>query len=133
MANRKTKRQLYKERVFGKVGELDLVTVSSTDEFLINRRGGKVYLDIEKHSYLDIPNSISGKTYEVLSVGTHQQSNKPIATVKIGDLIQVYRLPDDLGGWVQDLAAQSIMGIKLLPSKVQFGTRDSGEHYAEIL
>ncbi|MNV65169.1 hypothetical protein D3C71_1578490 [compost metagenome] len=133
MANRKTKRERYKERVFGKVGELDLVTVSPTDEYLINGRGGKVYLDIEKHSYLDIPNSISGKMYEVLSVGTHQQSNKSLVTVKAGDLIQVYRLPDDLQEWVILLGAQSAMGIKLLPSKVQFGTRDSGEHYAEIL
>lgn len=133
MANRKSKKQQYQERVFGKLGGIDLVAASASDDFIINARGGKIYMDINKHVYLEIPDSINGKTYEVLSVGTHQQSHTPIATVKIGDLIQVYKLPKDLAAWVQNLAAQSVMGIKPLPSNVEFGTRESGEHYAEIL
>lgn len=133
MANRKTKKQQYQERVFGQIGGVDLVRASSSDEFIVNARGGKIYMDIEKHSFLDIPNSIDGTAYEVLSVGTHMKSNTPIATVKSGDLIQVYRLPADLGDWVQDLAAQSVMGIKPLPGKVEFGTRDSGRYYAKVL
>lgn len=133
MANRKNRKRQYQERVSGQIGGLDLVRVSSRDEFIVNARGGKIYMDIEKHPFLDIPNSMDGKTYEVLSVGTHMKSNAPLATVKVGDLIQVYRLPADLGDWVQDLAAQSIMGIKLLPGTVEFGTRDNGRHYIELL
>lgn len=133
MANRKNRKQQHQDRVFGKLGGLNLVAVSSSDDFIINARGGKIYKDIDKHSYLDIPDSINGKTYEVLSVGTHQQGNTPVITVKLGDLIQVYRLPDDLVDWVNHLSASSVMGIKVLPCKVEFGKRDSGEHYAEIL
>lgn len=130
MANRNKRKQRYQNNVVGKIGSLDLVRVADGADHIINARGGKIYNDITKHAELEIPTE--GKEYDVLSVGTHHVSGENVATIKSGDLVQVYRLPADLAGWVEHLRGASAMGIKLLPATVEFGKRENGTHYAEI-
>ncbi|WP_052487857.1 hypothetical protein [Gordoniibacillus kamchatkensis] len=132
MANRKNRKQRYNEAVSGKIGGIDLVHASNDNDHIINARGGKVYHDITKHSFLEIPDSMEGKVYEVLSVGL-QKEGHPIVTVQVGDLVQVYRLPQDYVNWINHLREASVMGIKMLPAKVEFGKRSDGSYYAEIL
>ena len=132
MANRKNRNLRYQQNVVGKIGKLDLVSVSGNGDHIINARGGKVYHDLNKHAFLEIPES--GKAYEVLSVGNHQFNHSGlVATVKVGDLVQVFQLPKDYAGWVESLRSASMMGMKLLPANVEFGKRDDGNYYAEIL
>lgn len=129
MAKRSDKKKQYQERVFGKVGGLDLVVADPTLDYVMNARGGKVYHDVTKHSYLDIPKTLDGKTFEILSTGFVQTS--PIVTVQEGNEVNVYRIPDELSAWIDHLRSLSAMGTKLLPAKVTFGWNE--RWYAEIL
>ncbi|ADO59492.1 hypothetical protein [Paenibacillus polymyxa] len=121
--------QIYNKNVMGKVGGLDLVQLSGKEEFVMNARGGKVYKDITKHSYLEIPKA--GKVYDALSVGKH--GAEPIITVSLNNEIQVFRLPSAFEGWVNQITALSLSGTKMFPGRVEFGKRDDGSEYAEIL
>jgi hypothetical protein len=95
-----------------------------------HRISGKVKSDINKHAFLDIPDE--GRIYEVLSVGFHHRSNNPIITVKLGDLVQVYRLPEDYINWVNELSRLSLLGAQPLPATVEFG-KDLEEYLAQML
>jgi phosphoribosylcarboxyaminoimidazole (NCAIR) mutase len=79
----------YKKSVKGKMGGLDVVSTNPNSEFVINKAGAKVYIDLSKHNELEIPilanEHESGKVYEVLSVGM-MPPGIAIATVKVGDL-----------------------------------------------
>ena len=103
--------------------------------FFTNTAGAKIYFDIEKHNFLDIPivsYGEKGVIEEVLSVGFLQHMSLPIVTVKKGKKNVVFRIPDELEGWVLHLILLSNGGIKLLPGKVEFAILD-GRTYAEIL
>ncbi|KQY90955.1 hypothetical protein ASD24_24475 [Paenibacillus sp. Root52] len=123
MANRKKRKELYQSSVKAKLGGLDLVSVDADMEYIINAHGAKVYKNASNHPVLEIPqlssNTDQGTIYQVLSVGIMGRS--PIVTVKIGDLTQVYRLPNWYEDWARSLMAMSVSGIKLLPHNIEFG------------
>ncbi|XID95019.1 hypothetical protein ACF3MZ_11105 [Paenibacillaceae bacterium WGS1546] len=128
------RKEQYNKNVKGKVGGLDVVNADPNADFVINKAGAKVYKDLTKHNVLEIPSlnnqSENGKVYEVLSVGV--MSGTPFATVKIGDLPVAFRLPNDLVGWCQHSMSFAMQGIKLFPTKVEFGQLN-GRHYAELV
>ncbi|WP_035424555.1 hypothetical protein [Bacillus sp. UNC438CL73TsuS30] len=105
-------------------------------DYVVNKAGAKIFSDITKHKTLPIPTLLTqqaeGAVYEVLSVGMHGGTRTPIATVKEGGKSVAYVLPEGLNGWVENTMLMSMQGIKLLPSKIEFGILD-GRTYAEIL
>lgn len=106
-------------------------------DFVVNKAGGKVYMDLSKHDTLKIPVLVNdrakGVVYEVLSVGVAGSQRGLIATIKKPNKsVVVYRLPEELRGWVEHSMGLSVMGIKTFPSKVEFGVL-SGRTYAEFL
>jgi hypothetical protein len=119
----------YQKNVIGRMGNLDLVQVSGEEDYIVNARGGKIYNDIAKHVFLDIPDS--GKTYDVLSVGLH--GIDPIATIKIDNEIEVFRLPEWYTDWINHMRSLSFSGMNILPGSIEFGKTPEGSYYAEIL
>ncbi|MCR8845300.1 hypothetical protein NQ117_16570 [Paenibacillus sp. SC116] len=124
----------YNKDVKGKIGGLDVVKDDFNAEFVINKAGAKIYKDLARHCILEIPTlknqAGNGKVYEVLSVGV--MSGIPIATVKIGGLPVTFRLPPDLIGWCQHSMGIAMQGVRLFPTKVEFGQLN-GRHYAELI
>ncbi|WP_338842168.1 hypothetical protein [Paenibacillus glucanolyticus] len=128
------RKKQYKKNVKGNFGGLDVVGVNPNADYVINKAGAKVYKDLSKHDVLEIPSlnsdAESGKVYEVLSVGI--MSGTPFATVKIGDLPIAFRLPADLVGWCQHSMGLAMQGVKLFPTKVEFGQLNE-RYYAELV
>lgn len=136
MANRKKRKDLYQASVKAKLGGYDVVTVDPDKDYMINAQGAKVYKDASKHPVLEIPQLSStteqGTIYDVVSVGVMGLS--PIATVKIGDLPQVFRLPNWYADWARSLMAMSMSGTKLLPHRIEFGFYvKENRYYAELI
>lgn len=108
LGNRKSRKQRYQESITGKIGGLDIVSKTGNEEYIINARGEKVHMDIERHKRLEITDS--GSEHHVLSVGV----------LGYNDIVQVYRLPNEYRNWVEDLRNMSALGVKLLPANVLF-------------
>ncbi|MDE5054885.1 hypothetical protein NDK25_21970 [Niallia taxi] len=106
-------------------------------DFILNKAGAKIYKDIKKHEYIETPvlsdPSESGIIYNVLSVGFVGVQRSPIMTVEETDgKVNAYRLPDELGGWMEKTMNQSAMGVNVFPSKVEFGKLNN-RVYAEMI
>ena len=107
------------------------------EDYIVNNAGAKIYHDIQKHEFLEIPvldnASESGNVYNVLSVGFIGAQREPVASVKEpnGNVI-AYRLPHELNGWIENAISMKMMGISLFPSKVEFGVLND-RVYVEML
>lgn len=122
----------YQQNLVGRIGGIDLVAVSESDEFVINDRGGKVYKDISKHDQLVITKE--GNEYHVLSAGFNMWNDDPQAMVTIeenGDSV-VYLLPNEYEGWINHLQELSLAGMKLLSSVVEFSSVN-GNYVADFV
>lgn len=108
-----------------------------TADFVVNRAGAKIYMDVSKHEVLKIPVLMNDKTkgvvHEVLSVGVVGAQRALIATIKKSNKnVVAYRLPEELRGWAEHSMGMSAMGVKFFPTKVEFGILN-GRTYAEVL
>jgi hypothetical protein len=126
----------YDEKVIGKVGSIDLVSVSKNDEYVTNKWGAKVYMqDPSRHDVLDIPKidaESEGRTYRVCSLGMAQTT--PIVTIMEGEKAVVYRLPIEYSEWVMTAMGMAHSGLNPFPCKVEFGYNiHQQRYYAEIL
>ena len=103
---------------------------SNTDvDYLINKRGAKVFLDINKQPLLNIKEG--NNIYSVLSVGFNKEM-VPLVTISESGKVACYRLPADFLDWAIDVVGLANMGEKLFPAKVIF-TKSGTEYCAEIL
>lgn len=107
---------------------IDVVYKSSKDYFL-NRRGAKIYFDINKQPLLEITKSRT--IFNVLSVGFSQEMI-PLVTIKEAGSAKCYRLPTELSEWAMTLVGFANMGEKLFPSEVMF-TKTKDRLLADIL
>ena len=99
------------------------------NEFVINRRGAKVYLDIDRQPLLEIKNE--HQTFEVLSVGLSNQMI-PIVTIVEKDEVKCYRIPRELSEWAMKIVRLANIGVYMLPSRVMFSKTKNG-YFADIL
>lgn len=94
-------------------------------DFIVNKAGAKVYLDVNKHELLEIPvlknDGEQGVIYHVLSVGIGRQGIPTVTIKNSNKKALVYRLPMELQGWVQSSTGMAMQGINPFPSKVEFG------------
>lgn len=110
----------------------------TTQEYIINKQGAKIYIDVNKHEILSIPkiksNKEQGAIYEVLSVGMLGM-NTPIVTVKEKGQAVAYRLPQQYVEWVtSSLMMAKELNVSMFPEKVEFGCIEKENYYyAEIL
>lgn len=105
-------------------------TIGDTSKgYFLNRRGAKVYFDINKQPRLDIKN---GRLIcDVLVVGFSKEM-VPLITITEGNEAKCYRIPMELSDWAMDLVGIANMGENLFPSKVMFSKTKDG-WYADIL
>jgi len=106
-------------------------------DFIVNKAGAKIYTDISKHEFLNLPvlpnTSVKGIVHDVLSVGFLGGQREPIITVKESNGEAVaYRLHQDLYGWVENSLSLKLSGIDMFPGKVEFGILND-RAFAEIL
>ena len=101
----------------------------TSDEYFLNKKGAKVYFDIEKQPLLRITNS--QRICKVLSVGFSKEMI-PMVTVEEVCEARCYRLPVGLSKWAVTLVGLANMGENLFPSKVVF-SKIKEEYYADIL
>lgn len=107
---------------------IDPIGDTSKDYFL-NRRGAKVYFDINKQPRLEIKN---GRLIcDVLAVGFSKE-RVPLITITEGNEAKCYRIPMELSDWAMDLVGLANMGENLFPSRVVFSKTKDG-CYADIL
>jgi len=111
---------------------------NTSNEYIINNKGAKIYTDINRHAFLDVPDVATaaldaGAKYTVLAVG-FLKGRLPLITVKNDGKPEAYRLPDDLAGWVDMNMQASLKGVKMFPAEVEFGYLvEEDRTYAEIL
>lgn len=98
------------------------------DKYILNGRGAKIYLDIDKQPVLNITGPI---VCEVLSAGVFMDS-VPLITVQENDKKICYRIPDDYLDWINMCMTLASMNIYLFPCKVMFNYVDD-EYFANIL
>ena len=99
------------------------------EEYFLNRRGAKVYLDITKQPILQIAEG--SQTEMVLSVGMDKSGIPLIMISNDGNPI-CYRLPEELSDWAYTTIGMANMGEKLFPSQVVF-TKKKNKYFADIL
>lgn len=126
----------YDEKVIGKLGGLDLVSVTGKEEYVINKQGAKVYMtNPSKHELLQIPEigaESEGKVYQVQSAGFIQTT--PIATILEGDNAVAYRLSIEYSEWVMTTMGMAHSGMNPFPCKMEFGYNiHQQRYYAEML
>ena len=112
-----------------KIGNLPIDFVSEEAEYIVNRKGAKVFKDESKQPILDLSEGSTVKT--VLSVG-FSKSKKPMATIKEENGVICYILPDWYLSWCQTCVKTAMSGINLFPSEVKF-TKQNNEYFADIL
>lgn len=110
---------------------------SNADKFFMNDQGAKVFYDHSQQSMLDIPilNDMfdKGVIYKVLSVGFFGFLDKPTVTIEQDGDVVLYRLPDELIGWVLHCMSVSQQGSNFFPEFVEFGyLSDTKRFYAHI-
>lgn len=111
---------------------LPIDAVTDTDlsnGFVINRRGAKVFFDIDRQPLLEIKNG--HQTFHVLSVGLSKEMI-PVVTIVEEDEVKCYRIPRELSEWAMTLVGLANMGENVFPSKVVFSRTNAG-YFANIL
>ena len=106
---------------------VDIISNTSKD-YLLNRRGAKVYFDINMQPVLEIKNDFI--VCDVLSVGLTNEGF-PLVTIMDGNEAKCYRLPDELSEWAFTSVGLANMGEKIFPSKVLF-SKNQEEYTADI-
>lgn len=117
----------YYKRIHNKL-PIDLVDRTSKDYFL-NRRGAKVYFDINKQPLLEITKDRIA--CDALAVGFSKEMI-PLITIAEAGNVKCYRIPIELSEWAMTLVGFANMGENLFPSKVVFSKTKDGLH-ADIL
>ena len=107
---------------------IELIT-DTNKEFFINKRGAKVFFDIEKQPIFPI--NEGSQTAMVLSVGISNMA-LPLITVLKDEEPVCYRLPQELSDWAYTVIGIANMGENLFPAQVTF-SKISGRYYADIL
>ncbi|WNQ12207.1 hypothetical protein MJA45_03915 [Paenibacillus aurantius] len=109
---------------------IDAVTDNDlSNGFVINRRGAKVYFDIDRQPLLEIKNG--HQTFDVLSVGLSKEMI-PVVTIVEEDEVKCYRIPKELSEWTMTFVGLANMGENVFPSKVVFSKTKDG-YVADIL
>ena len=109
---------------------IDPVSKSETKQgYLYNRRGAKVYFDVDRQPQLLIEEY--GSKYTVLSIGLNK-NGVPLATIDTGINPICYRLPNEFAEWAQTVIGFASMGEKIFPCEVVF-TKHDGKYYADLL
>lgn len=109
---------------------IDAVTdIDLSHGFVTNRRGAKVYFDIDRQPLLVIKNG--QQTFNVLSVGL-SKSMIPVVTIVEEDEVKCYRIPRELSEWAMTIVGLANMGENVFPSKVVFSKTKDG-YFADIL
>ncbi|APO43872.1 hypothetical protein BS614_07520 [Paenibacillus xylanexedens] len=109
---------------------IDAVTDNDlSNDFVINRRGAKVYFDIDRQPLLVIKNG--HQTFDVLSVGLSKEMI-PVVTIVEENEVKCYRIPRELSEWAMTIVGLANMGEKVFPSKVVFSKTKDG-YVADIL
>ena len=109
---------------------IDPVSNSETEQgYLNNRRGAKVYLNVDQQPPLPIEEC--GSKYTVLSIGINI-NGMPLATIENGTNPVCYRLPNELAEWALTVVAFANKGENFFPCEVVF-TKHNNEYYADIL
>ena len=110
--------------------KLPIEPITDTNkEFFINRRGAKVFFDIEKQPIFPI--NEGSQTAMVLSVGMSNMA-LPLITVLKDEKPVCYRLPQELSDWAYTVIGIANMGENLFPAQVTF-SKINGRYYADIL
>lgn len=110
--------------------KLPIEPITDTNkEFFINKRGAKVFFDIEKQPIFLI--NEGSQTATVLSVGMSNMA-LPLITVLEDEKPVCYRLPQELSDWAYTVIGIANMGENLFPAQVTFSKRN-GSYYADIL
>lgn len=99
------------------------------NEFYVNQRGAKIYLNSRFQSKL--PLNGGKQSFHVLAVGV-DHNKVPLVTVLEEGQSVCYRLPDGLTDWAITLVGMAARGQELLPAEVIF-TYHKGKYYADIL
>ena len=103
---------------------IDAVTDNDlTNGFVINRRGAKVYFDIDRQPLLVIKNG--HQVFDILSVGLSKEMI-PLVTIVEKDEVKCYRIPRELSEWAMTIVGLAKMGEKVFPSKVVFSKTKDG-------
>jgi hypothetical protein len=111
---------------------LPIDAVTNTDlsnGFVINRRGAKVYFDINRQPLLEIKKG--HQTFDILSVGLSKEM-LPVVTILEEDEVKCYRIPRELSEWAMTLVGLANMGENVFPAKVVFSRTNAG-YFANIL
>ena len=98
-------------------------------EYFYNRKGAKVYKDINRQKVLPLKNGRN--EYFVLSVGV-MKNGVPVVTVLENENSVCYRLPAEYGGWAMTMVGIANMGETLFPDEIVF-TVDNGKYYVDIM
>ncbi|WP_100489245.1 hypothetical protein [Sporolactobacillus pectinivorans] len=105
------------------------------DEFVVNQAGAKIYKDVSKHNFLEIPilksTKDKGMIYRVLSVGLVNQKHV-IITIETHGEVLAYRLSNNFKDWVENSMLLAQQDFNPFPADVEFGILD-GRYYAEII
>lgn len=110
--------------------KLPIEPIADADnEFFLNKRGAKVFFNIDKQPILSI--SEGSQTVTVLSVGM-SNATLPLVTVLKDEEPVCYRLPQELSDWAYTVIGIANMGENLFPTQVTF-SKINGRYYAYIL
>ena len=104
--------------------------VTKDNDYFINQRGAKEYLDKKNRRMFALNEGESKRTY-VLNAGIFYPTNTPTMTIDTEDGPIAYDLPQELYGWVLALVGYANTGSNLLPEYVVF-TKKDGKYYADI-
>lgn len=98
-------------------------------DFFRNRRGAKVYYDVDRQPTLTLT---KGKNaFVVLSVGI-AKGGIPLVTIEALPENLCYRLPVQLDEWAMTLVSMANTGEDLFPAEVIF-TKAENRIYADII
>lgn len=98
-------------------------------EFFRNRKGAKVYFDLNKQPILKL--NEGENRFMVLSVGFLKNSC-PTVTIEKKTENVCYKLPEQLGEWALTVVGMANMGENLFPAEVVF-TKINNHIYADII
>lgn len=110
--------------------KLPIAPITKDDrEYFYNRKGAKVYKDINRQKVLPLKNGRN--EYFVLSVGV-MRNGVPVVTVLENENSVCYRLPEEYGDWAMTMVGIANMGEKIFPDEIVF-TVDNGKYYVDIM
>lgn len=100
------------------------------NEYFINQRGAKEYLEKKKRNVLLLKEGESKRVY-ALNVGIFHLTDTPTMTIETDSGPVSYDLPQELYEWALTLVGYANLGSNLLPEYVVF-TKKDGKYYADI-